>query len=236
MSQLIERAGPFLRYLEELAGSWPLVELASVVEEAGGPQHVACVTVDMIKGFCCEGPLASPRIQAVAPTVARILTRAHELGVHDFLFPQDSHPADSPEFESFPVHCVEGTSQAEMVPELAALPFASEFVVHPKRSIDSHHGTGLHDHLVRGRRTHLIAMGDCSDLCLYQLALGLRLWANVESRNWQVLVPASAVQTYDVPVERARELGAMPHDGDLLHLVFLYHLQLNGVRVVKDLV
>lgn len=236
MSQLIERSGPFLRYLEELAGSWPVVDLASVVEEAGGPRHVACLTVDMIKGFCCEGPLASPRIQAVTPAVARILTRAHELGVRDFLFPQDSHPPDSPEFRSFPVHCVAGTSQAEMVPELASLPFSEHFVVHPKRSIDSHHGTGLHDHLLERRPTRLIAMGDCSDLCLYQLALGLRLWANVEHQGWEVLVPASAVQTYDMSVEQARALGAMPHDGDLLHLVFLYHLQLNGVRVVKDLV
>ena len=28
----------------------------------------------------------------------------------------------------------------------------------------------------------------------------------------------------------------MPHDGDLLHAVFLYHLQLNGVQVVRRLV
>ena len=33
----------------------------------------------------------------------------------------------------------------------------------------------------------------------------------------------------------SRGVGAMPHDGDLLHAVFLYHLQLNGVQVVRRL-
>ncbi len=229
-------AQPFLDYLDELQNSWPIVSLASVVEEAGGPSHVACLTVDMVKGFCTEGPLASDRIQGVAPSIARILSRAYELGVRDFIFPQDAHPEDSPEFRSFPPHCVVGTSQAEMIPELAGLPFASQFKLHPKRSTSSHHGTGLHEHLVSSHRTRLIALGDCSDICLYQLALDLRLWANVKHLPWEVIVPASAVQTYDLSVEKAKEIGAMPHDGDLLHAVFLYHLQLNGVRVVRDLI
>jgi len=30
-------------------------------------------------------------------------------------------------------------------------------------------------------------------------------------------------------------LGAMPHDGDLLHGVFLYHMAPNGVEVVARL-
>lgn len=235
MSDFVARSTPFLNYLEELEASWPSVSMESVVEEAGGPQHVALVAVDLVKGFCTEGPLASPRIQGVAANAARILHRAYDLGVRDFLFPQDCHPPDSPEFRAFPPHCVQGTSEVEMIPELADLPFSQHFQVHPKRSTSSHHGTGLHEHLVKKHRTRLIALGDCSDICLYQLALDLRLWANVKHLPWEVIVPVSAVQTYDLSVEKAREIGAMPHDGDLLHRVFLYHLQLNGVRLVQDL-
>jgi hypothetical protein len=36
-------------------------------------------------------------------------------------------------------------------------------------------------------------------------------------------------------VERAEQLGAVPHDAELLHRVFLYHMMLNGVEVVASL-
>jgi hypothetical protein len=38
-----------------------------------------------------------------------------------------------------------------------------------------------------------------------------------------------------MPVETAQEIGAMPHDGDLLHRIFLYQMALNGVEVVASL-
>ena len=61
----------------------------------------------------------------------------------------------------------------------------------------------------------------------------VRLAANAAQRDCQVVVPENCVQTYDLPVAIAKSIGAMPHDGDLLHLVFLYHMALNGVRIVK---
>jgi hypothetical protein len=64
----------------------------------------------------------------------------------------------------------------------------------------------------------------------------LRLRANVmELREARVIVPADCVQTYDMPVETANQLGILPHDGNLLHTVFLYHMALNGIEVVRHL-
>ena len=65
--------------------------------------------------------------------------------------------------------------------------------------------------------------------------MALKLTANARNRRATVVVSAETVETYDLPVDVARRLGAMPHDGDLLHAVFLYHLQLNGVQVVRRL-
>jgi hypothetical protein len=50
-----------------------------------------------------------------------------------------------------------------------------------------------------------------------------------------VIVPADAVDTFDTPVSVARELGIKAHDGDLHHVLFLHHMALNGVEVVKKL-
>ncbi len=36
----------------------------------------------------------------------------------------------------------------------------------------------------------------------------------------------------DLSTAVAREIGALPHSGDVLHLLFLYHMRLNGIEVV----
>jgi hypothetical protein len=50
-----------------------------------------------------------------------------------------------------------------------------------------------------------------------------------------VIVPVDCVDTYDLPVETAQKIGATPHSAEILHLVFLYHMMLNGVEVVTEI-
>jgi hypothetical protein len=79
-------------------------------------------------------------------------------------------------------------------------------------------------------------VGDCTDLCVYQLAMYLRLRHNARNvPGVSVIVPANAVDTYDLPAEAAEAVGAMPHPGDFFHQVFLYHMALNGIQVVWEL-
>jgi hypothetical protein len=105
-----------------------------------------------------------------------------------------------------------------------------------KNSINSVLGTGLDDWVIdHPEKDTFIVVGDCTDLCTYQLAMYLRLDANNRMLERRVIVPANAVDTYDMPVELARKVGALPHDGDLMHAVFLYHMALNGVEVVSEL-
>jgi hypothetical protein len=49
-------------------------------------------------------------------------------------------------------------------------------------------------------------------------------------------VPANAVDTFDTPVSTARELRIKAHDGDLHHVLFLHHMAMNGIEVVRALV
>jgi nicotinamidase-related amidase len=208
-----------------------------VIDPAGGPADVAVMSVDMLVGFCSEGPLSSPRVGALIPRVTELLTRAHSAGIRQFLLTQDSHPEDAPEFRQFGPHCITGTREAETVPELLALPFAREFTVIRKQSLSSAESTELAAWLeARPGLRRVVIVGDCTDLCVYQAAMHLRLRANAAGdREFEVVVPADCVDTYDMPVETAERLGVMPHDGELLHRLFLYHLALNGVRVFGSL-
>jgi len=231
---MIDKSKPFLDWL----GSWkkdlPSLELETVISV---PERVAVVSSDLIKGFCCMGPLASPRIAGIIPSVVNLFQRAHELGVRHFLLTEDAHNPDAVEFSAYPPHCVVGTEESETIDELKNLPFSDIFTTFPKNSISSTLGTDLNAWLeAHSKVATFIIVGDCTDICVYQLAIDLRLRANVMGqRDARIIVPADCVQTYDMPVETAMELGGLPHDGDLLHRVFLYHMALNGVEIVARL-
>jgi nicotinamidase-related amidase len=202
----------------------------------------------VVNGFCVEGPLAGPRVAAIVPKIERLLRDAHTVGVRSFAVLRDSHAAGSPEFEQFGPHCLAGTAESQLVRELASLPFASSFADVPKNATSAWVDDGgsidhTHEHMVNWmtRQESLgvstfIVVGDCTDLCVYQTAMPIKLTANARNREVTVVVPASCVDTYDLPVPVAQQIGARPHDGDLLHAVFLQHMALNGIRVVRSIV
>jgi nicotinamidase-related amidase len=225
---------PFLDWLARWEESLPDVPLEGVVADS---TRVAVVSVDLVKGFCAEGPLASPRVAGIVPAVARFFQRAYDLGVRHFLLTQDTHDPGAVEFSAFGPHCVAGTEESETIDELRVLPFSDTFVTIPKNSISSSIGTDLDTWLeAHSEVTTFVVVGDCTDLCVYQAAMYLRLRANTLGlRDGRVVVPTDCVQTYDMPVETAAELGILPHDGDLLHSVFLYQMALNGIEVVAQL-
>jgi len=232
---LVKDTRPFLAYLEEWYAGLDSLPLSEVV--GGEPERVAAIAIDVINGFCKSGPLASERVGRIVRPVADLFQRAYDLGVRDFALTQDTHAPDAPEFEVYPPHCVRGTAESESVEELKALPFYSDLAIFPKNSISSHLRTGLGDWVAeRPRIDRFIVVGDCSDLCTYQAAMQLRLEANAADLQRQVIVVADAVDTFDTPVAVARDLGIMAHDGDLHHVLFLHHMALNGVEVIRSLI
>lgn len=230
------QATRFLQALLDWQSRLPALSWQSLQFEAE-QGHVALFCVDMINGFCHQGALASPRVQSIIPAVVNTFEQAYAIGVRSFVLPQDCHSEGAPEFAAFPPHCQCGSREAETIPELLALPFAHLYTIFPKNSLSAFYNTGLTAWLSDHPELNtIIVVGDCTDLCVHQLALPLKLQANALNRPLRVIVPENAVQTYDMPVETAQAAGILPHDGDVMHLVFLYHMQLNGVEVVKEIV
>ncbi|NPV75705.1 MAG: cysteine hydrolase [Anaerolineae bacterium] len=223
----------FLTYLEE----WLLkLPVASLQEMAGNPAAMALLAVDVTVGFCSQGALASPRVGAIVDPIVRLMNLAHKHGVKHYILPQDTHEEDAVEFGAYPPHCIRGSEESETVPEIKALPFYNQMTVLPKNSIDSRYNTGLGEWLAQHPEVDtFIVTGDCTDLCVYQLAMFLRIEANAYQRKRRVIVPADCVDTYDRPVGAAQKEGGFPHDGNLMHAIFLYHMALNGIEVVEQI-
>ncbi len=162
------------------------------------------------------------------------MQRAWQSGVRHILLTQDTHDPNAVEFAAFPPHCVRGSPEAETIPELKALPFFQHMVIVEKNSIDSSQNTELPAWVDDHRQVdRYIVVGDCTDLCIYQMAMHLRLDANARQLERQVIVPANCVDTYDLPLATAREIGAVPHDAALLDKIFLYSMMLNGIEIVS---
>ncbi len=223
----------FLNYLDRWFIGLPVVEIDRLLEE---PSRVAILSVDVINGFCASGPLASDRVARIVPPIVEIFKKAHQSGVKQLVLLQDTHEEQAVEFGSWPAHCIRGGAESEPVKEFTELSFFEQMVQIPKNSIASHLNTGL-DELMKSNPdiNTFIVVGDCTDLCTYQLAMHLRLQANAYQLQRRVIVPANAVDTYDRSVEAAETEGGLPHPGDLTHAMFLYHMALNGVEVVSQL-
>lgn len=221
----------FLAHLDDWIQNLPVKNLKDLVIE---PETTAILSVDVIKGFCSIGPLASPRVAGIVEPIVDLMQRAWDSGVRHIILSQDSHEPDAEEFSAWPPHCIRGTEEAATVDEIRLLPFFDQMMILEKNSIAS----GLHHDLQQWVLDHTevinyIVVGDCSDLCTYQLAMFLRLAANERQVRRNVILPENCVQTYDMSVELAKEVGAYAHPGDLMHVFFLYHMALNGVEVIK---
>jgi nicotinamidase-related amidase len=228
---LVQESSSFINFLEDWSTALPELALAELLAQ---PERAAIISVDVIHGFCDSGPLASERVGQIVEPIANLFQAAWTAGLRNIVLVQEAHDPQALEFEAWPPHCVRGTEEAQTVEAFQRLPFFSQFSVLSKNSISSFFGTGLSDWLaVHPQVDCFIAVGDCTDLCTYQLAMHLRLEANARQRPRRVIVPADCTDTYDRTVAAAQKEGGLPHPAELMHQVFLYHMALNGVEVVK---
>lgn len=230
MSETTTPTPPFVR---EWLDSLHPIALDELVPD---PDRAAFFSADLINGFVHTGPLASPRVLALVEPIVTLLFQGWEHGVREFVFLQDTHTEDTPEFRAYPPHAVRGTVESQMIPELAGLPFAEHFTVIEKNSLNPAIETSFDAWWDEHRDINrAIIIGDCTDLCVYQLSMHLRLRANALGLDdFEVIVPANVVDTFDIPVGPANAPGAA-HPGDFFHEVFLYHMASNGIRVVRTI-
>jgi len=232
----IENSTPFIEWILKWQANLTPAALASLSFN-GDPRSIGIMSVDVIEGFCTMGPLSSPRVNQIVEPITGLFQAAWDYGVRDILLTQDTHPEDAVEFAQYAPHCIRGTLESEAVAQYKTLPFYEQISMLPKNSINSSLAPGFSEWITA--RPHIktwIVVGDCTDLCTHQLAMHLRTWANQNQlRNVRVVLPVNTVDTYDLPVQTATELGLVPHDANFLHLVFLYNMMQNGVEVVSEI-
>jgi len=233
-SRLKANGEEFLSFLDDWFQDLPIVSFRSLLKRFSAAQ-TAVISVDVVNGFCRAGNLYSPRIEAIVPAVTELFQGARKNGVEHYVLIQDTHPKESKEFGIYPPHCVENTIESQTVKELQELPDSNQFVVVPKKTIhpgvDARFQGWLEEH--SGIRQFLL-VGDCTDICIYQTAVFLKSWYIEKNEECHIVVPANCVDTFDIPIDRSNRSDTLPHPGEFLHVLFLYHLRTNGAFVVRQ--
>jgi len=146
------------------------------------------LVVDMLRGFLEEGyPLyCGARARRIIPSVQSLLQQEMAQGSKVF-FLGDHHTPDDPEFKMFPPHCIEGTAETEVIPELAG--YQGEVI--PKRRFSGFFDTPLEEKLRQLKPEKLIVCGVCTNICVMHTV------AEARNRDYQVEVPVDCVASFD---------------------------------------
>ena len=153
----------------------------------------AVLVIDMLKGFLEEGnPLyIGAKARRIVPDIQGLLERELARGARVF-FICDRHAPDDLEFKMFPPHCIEGTIEAEVIPELAKYP--GEII--SKRRYSGFFDTGLAEKLKELKPEKIIVCGVLANICVMHTV------ADARNRDYQVEVPVDCVASPDEPAHR----------------------------------
>lgn len=148
----------------------------------------AVLVTDMLRGFLEEGrPLyCGEKARRIVPRIARLLAQELQKGSKVF-FVCDRHAPDDREFNMFPPHCIEGTEEAEVIPELRDYPGQ----VIAKNRYSGFFNTELDDRLKELKPEKLIVCGVCTDICV------LHTVADARNRDYTVEVPTDCVASFN---------------------------------------
>ena len=148
----------------------------------------ALLVVDMVVGFMEPGHnlYCGDEAREIVPRVRRLIEDELAKGSAVF-FICDNHDPDDLEFQMFPVHCVKGTEEAEVIDELAGY----DGVVIPKRRYSAFYDTDLERRLAELAPDKIIICGVCTDICVMHTA------SDARNRDYSVEVPADCVASFD---------------------------------------
>ena len=153
----------------------------------------AVLVVDMLRGFLEEGfPLyigEGPR--RIIPNIQKLLEK-EVLKSSKIIYLCDNHDPDDLEFEMFPPHCIAGTEEAEIIPELAD--YKGDVI--PKKRYSGFFGTNLESKLKELNPDKLIICGVLTNICV------MHTTADARNRDYRVEIPVDCVASPDETAHR----------------------------------
>ena len=172
------------------------------------------IIVDMVNGFVREGMLHD---EAIARTINRQIELIKEAKAAGKLivFIKDTHTKDSAEFERFGnlPHCLRNTTESELVDELKEFENTEDTISIEKNSTNFMEAPDFRILMeTQPNMNEFDIVGCCSDICVFDGAMGLAGYLDQNNRRHIIRVHEDAIATYAEEdrgnyVEAAKLLG-----------------------------
>ena len=148
------------------------------------------MVIDMERGFTDpKGALyAGETVRQILDPIKHILEAETKRG-SQIIFTRDWHEPDDPEFKMWPPHCVKGTWETEIDPDLVE--FTQNATIINKRRYSAFFDTNLDAILKQIEPDQVIVTGVATDICVMYTTADLR------NRDYPVVIPANAVTSFD---------------------------------------
>lgn len=177
------------------------------------------VMIDMINGFCKFGPLSSPFVNNMVPSMSRFIDLAIEKKISIISY-RDAHPADAFEFRSYPPHCVAGTEESNLVDEL----LRPELIDVPKNSTNGFLAKNPLTLVPSSTIKHIFVIGCVTDICVRDFTSSMNKYLEETNYPCQVYIIENLVDTFHIE-------GIHDRQGE--HVLALYQLKNSGVKLVR---
>lgn len=161
--------------------------------------ETALIVVDMVNGFVNEGVLHDKNIRKIVPRQLELLEEAEKKGSLIILV-KDTHNKNATEFKRFgnTTHCIQGTSEAELIDELKPFEQKDNVITVEKNSTSLMESLEFREIVKQAENLKEVNfVGCCTDICVFNGAMGLANYYDQWNRKVDIIVHEDAIATFD---------------------------------------
>ena len=162
------------------------------------------VVVDMVNGFVNEGALADKRINRIVPTIEKLIIISKQKNFDIVAF-KDCHSKNDIEFKEYPPHCIKGTRECELVPELKK--YENFMKIIEKPTTNGFNTQKFKQLIASSLYNNVFVCGCCTDICVKNFVISLNSFFKKNNINTNIVIITNGVDTFNAPNHNANEVN-----------------------------
>jgi len=161
--------------------------------------------IDMNEGFVNFGAMANPEYNKLVPEQKKLIDKIRrEDGIVDFIL--EGHGKDSLEFKTYPGHCILGTREVELIPELIGEKNKPNTYTFYKNCINGMLNLDVQEQIKRLKNLkEIIYSGVCADLCVMDFARTNARFLDQINKEVKLFAVKNTIDTFDAPGHNREE-------------------------------
>ena len=177
------------------------------------------VVIDMVNGFVNQGALADKKIKRIVPLIEENILKAKDKNTQIVAF-KDCHNKDDKEFDIFPIHCLKGSLESELIDEL--LKYKEDMLIIEKDTTNGFVTTKFCDLISKNVYNNVYVCGCCTDICVQNFVESYLDYIKQNNLDTTIKVIKNGCYTFD----------NINHIADLEHKKSIEYMQNLGAKII----